>query len=160
MYDFNTQLDYGEKQEDELYQYFDQDYIVTKTNLIEQKKGIDAYLENKFTGKKVSVEIKSDKAASSTGNAFIETVSVDTKKTPGWAYTSQAEYLIYHLPLDKLFYIIKFTWIRKKLDFWRKNCRTRTIPNRGYNTVGLLLPLYFFEQEADNKNHQVWIRGY
>ena len=147
IYNFDTKLKQGERFEAELDTFFSSDYDIQPATRDQQRAGIDRVFTRRDSGNVCRVEYKSDLTASRTGNAFVETVSVDAKNKPGWAYTSQADYLMYYLPKDRLIYIIAFDALRKRLPAWGRY-PSRPIPNEGYNTVGLLVPLTEFERIA------------
>lgn len=147
-YQFTTQLAEGITGEDHLDQKFAAWYTITPATRGEQRQGIDRWFTRRTNGEKISVEYKTDRTAGRTGNAFIETVSVDTAHKPGWAYTSQARYLIYHIPDPEATYILPMATIRYRIDTWRKTYPERRIPNDGYHTVGTLVPLDELEKIA------------
>ena len=113
-----------------------------------QRAGIDRIYREWGNGKEILVEYKSDWKASRTGNVFVETVSVDTENKPGWAYASQADILIYFLPDDDLVYVMRMEDVRGHLEEWGRRYMKRTIPNRGYGTVGLPVAQWEFEKLA------------
>ena len=147
MYGFNQQLKEGEQQEQKLDAFFARWYNIQPVAMDMQRLGIDRLFTRRDNGHVFKIEYKSDWTASKTGNAFVETVSVDTPHTPGWVYSSQADYLIYYLPKAMRAYIIAFENLRVRLPQWTK-FPTRSIPNQGYNTVGLLVPLAEIERVA------------
>lgn len=147
MYKFGKQLAKGEHSEAILDSVFNRDYAIARVNMDMQRKGIDRIFTHRRTRAVLNVEYKTDWTASRTHNAFVETVSVDTQNKPGWAVTSQADILIYYVPGDEIVYVIRLGVLRGKLDDWRK-FPTRRIPNDGYHTVGLLVPLAEFERIA------------
>lgn len=148
IYDFRQQLHQGQAGEHRLDQFFSEWYDIAPVGMEQQRQGVDRMFKRKDNGTTYKVEYKTDKTASSTGNAFVETVSVDTANKPGWAYSSQSDYLVYFLPEDLLIYVIAFDRLRSHLPQWAKCHRTRRIPNKGYHTVGLLVPLDEFEKIA------------
>ena len=115
----------------------------------EQRRGIDRWFEEKDTGRWFPVEYKTDRRAFETGNAFVETTSVDTVGKRGWALTSQAEMLAYYLPDADLVYWLRMERVREQLPRWQRTFRTRAAQNEGYQTLGLLVPLAEFERYAD-----------
>lgn len=147
MYTFDTQLSKGQASEQELDKFFSEWYDIAPVNMDTQRQGIDRIFTRKDNGRVSKVEYKTDWTASKTHNAFVETVSVDTTNKPGWAHSSQADYLIYYVPGDDLIYIIAFTRLRSNLSRWR-TYPTKRIPNKGYNTTGILVPLREFERIA------------
>jgi len=146
-YSFKEQLTAGEKSEQYLDRFFSQWYSITPVGMAEQRQGIDRIF-TRADGTTFPIEYKTDWTAGKTGNAFVETVSVDTANKPGWAYSSKARYLIYYVPGDSLIYVIEFSRLRSHLQRWAKQYQTRAIPNQGYRTKGLLVPLMEFEKIA------------
>lgn len=114
----------------------------------EQRRGIDRIFTLAADGRTFAVEYKTDHTAGRTGNAFIETVSVDRANKPGWAVASEAFYLIYLIPEPQTIYCLRMADVRKQLPRWRMFYQERTIMNRGYNTVGLIVPLDELERIA------------
>ncbi len=147
MYQFKEQLSKGEASEHKLDTIFATDYDITPVGMDLQRKGIDRIFNRKDNGAIYKVEYKTDWTAQRTHNVFIETISVDKNRKPGWAHSSQADVLIYYIPGDELIYIICFSSLRAKLHIW-KNFPEKKIPNNGYNTIGLLVPLSEFEKIA------------
>lgn len=148
-YNFATKLHEGQKHEQFLDELSAQWYEIREASREEQRRGIDRIFTEKATGLIVKVEYKADTTASRTGNAFVETISVDTANKPGWAYTSQADWLLYYLPQDGLIYLFELTTLRRHLPRWVKQFPARAIPNEGYKTHGILVPLDEFERYAD-----------
>lgn len=151
IYKFDMQLKKGELQEERLDKFFSKWYSIRKASRKMQRTGIDRIYQR--NGKQILVEYKSDWTASKTGNVFVETVSIDTENRPGWAYTSQADILIYFLPDDDLVYMLRMKDIRDHLEEWAGKYPEKSIPNRGYCTHGLPVPQWWFEKLAI----QVWV---
>lgn len=148
IYDFKQQLTRGASGEKWLDDFFAQWYIIVPATMEQQRQGIDRIFVRKENNAVYRVEYKTDWTASKTGNAFVETISVDATNKPGWAYSSQSDYLIYYIPGDMLIYVIQFLELRGQLPKWCVEFRSRRIPNKGYCTVGLLVPLAEFERIA------------
>lgn len=111
----------------------------------QEARGIDFIGIYKATGNPISLQIKSDERAATTGNAFIETWSVHPI-TPGWAVTCEADLIFYCLPQIPRVYCLRPNDIRQMLPTWEVYYQQRSIPNRHrvhgtYTTVGLLVPL-------------------
>lgn len=124
-------------------------YTVEPVGMDAQRKGVDRLMVSPGTRRVVRVEYKADSVASRTGNAFIETVSVDTANKPGWALSSQADWLLYYLPLDDLVYCIKLETLRQHLPRWQRQYRQVTAYNDGYQTRGIAVPLHELEEHAE-----------
>jgi len=152
MYEFDKQLEDGENHEEELDNYYSKWYQISKISLTAQKAGIDRVWTNNKDGFRYSVEYKSDTTAARTGNAFIETVSVDTSNKPGWAYSSCSQILIYYIPPLKIAYRFKTLEIKYFVNEWKKKYRLQPILNKGYKTIGILVPLSEFIKHAYGKD--------
>jgi hypothetical protein len=115
----------------------------------EQRHGIDRIFTRRQTGQRLAVEYKTDYKASETGNAFVETVSVDAAGKASWAYSSEADYLIYYVPGDGLIYVLALEILRRELPRWIEEYPLRAAQNEGYTTHGVLVPLHKFEEHAE-----------
>jgi len=149
IYAFDTQLTKGQQAEQQLDLHFSKQFDIHPVSMEQQHHGLDRCFIDRRTGRAWLAEYKADWTASKTGNAFIETVSVDKDNKPGWAYTSMADYLMYFLPNDLLVYIFTLKKIQTKLNQWIKLYPKREIQNKGYKTVGVLVPLHEFERHAN-----------
>jgi hypothetical protein len=130
-------------------QWFAREYEVRPATQEEQRRGIDRLFMHLQTGKRLTVEYKTDYKAARTGNAFIETVSVDTTGKAGWAHSSEAECLIYYIPGDGLMYVLALEVLRRELPRWMRQYPVRAAQNEGYATHGVLVPLDEFERHAE-----------
>jgi hypothetical protein len=79
--------------------------VITPASPEQERDGIDGLFENRFTGEIATVEYKTDDTARRTGNAFIETISVDTSNRAGWTSAFKAQWLFYYLPGTATLYI-------------------------------------------------------
>ena len=147
-YNFNDQLAHGEQGEAFLDRFFAQWFHVTPATPEEQRQGIDRHFSHLKSHEHFTVECKTDSTAARTGNAFIETISVDTEQKAGWAFTSQANRLLYYVPGKHVVFILEMTAIRARLPFWLQAYEVRQVPNNGYHTHGLLVPLEELERCA------------
>lgn len=149
----SDQFTRGKNHENDLDRYFrGKGFTVTQTSYHEERelKIGDRLFEK--DGQSYYVEYKSDESASRTGNAFIETISVDTDNVPGWAYTCKADYIFYYLPLDNRIYVYTPHNIQSCLTNWKKHYPTRPTSkgqNKGYNTHGVLVPIKEFGKRAE-----------
>lgn len=120
----------------------------------QQRQGIDRLYRDRETGEEFTIEIKSDWTAAKTGRAFIETVSVDRENKPGWAYSSQADMLLYFIPPLLLVYAVRLEKLRPHMSLWERVYPQRSIPNShqtgDYFTRGLLVPLAELENIAES----------
>jgi len=90
-YTFDAQKARGDAGESFLDQVFATGYEIRPATRAEQRRGIDRIFTRRKTGWRLAVEYKIDYKAAHTGNAFVETVSVDTAGKAGWAYSSAAD---------------------------------------------------------------------
>jgi len=56
----------------------------------------DIDLVCQLDGHRFTVEIKADQRATTTGNLFLETISVEARPSPGWLTRTEADLLFYH----------------------------------------------------------------
>lgn len=149
-YGFAEQLAVGEAWEAHLDAFFGGQFPVEirPASMEEQRKGIDRLFVSKRTGAIDTVEYKADRLAGKTGNAFIETVSVDATGKPGWAVASQARYLVYLVTDPETIYFIAMRRVLAALPRWRAAYPEARAQNEGYQTVGLLVPLAELEKIA------------
>jgi len=148
-YTFDTQKARGDAGESFLDQVFATDYEVCPATRQEQRQGIDRIFTHRRTSKRLAVEYKTDYKAAHTGNAFVETISVDTVGKAGWAYSSAADYMIYYVPGDEVIYVIALEVLRRELPRWAREYPLRAAQNEGYATHGILVPLDEFERHAE-----------
>jgi hypothetical protein len=148
-YNFDAQKARGDAGESFLDQVFATDYEVHPATRQEQRQGIDRIFTHRGTGRRLAIEYKTDYKAARTGNAFVETISVDTAGKAGWAYSSEADYLIYYIPGDELIYVIALEVLRRELPRWVQAYPLRAAQNEGYATHGVLVPLDEFEAHAE-----------
>jgi hypothetical protein len=144
-YDMFEQLAKGELAEAHIDRFYAGIFHTTPATRAEQRTGIDRHYTHKETGKSHTIEIKTDWTATRTGNAFIETTSVDTMDIPGWAYSSQAEWLFYYLPDQNELCVITFAALRQQLPDWIDEYPERVARNATYHTKGILVPLAVFK---------------
>ncbi len=141
-YSFPTQLSRGAQGEAVLDAHFGTHWDITPASPSEQQRGIDRWFVHRAgSSTRVAVEYKTDRTAGRTQNAFIETISVDTAGKRGWAYTSAARSMVYYVPSCEQAYVIPFKALRRALPRWTARYPQRRIPNEGYHTQGLLVPL-------------------
>lgn len=140
-YDFNQQLSRGQEGENLLDRYFAAKFEIQLVDRAGQRQGIDRVFKCRETGKVETIEYKTDSKAQYTHNAFIETVSVDSNKTPGWAFTTKADRVFYYVPGDELIYILDPLHLRELLPRWQKQYPIRAAKNETYKTFGVCVPL-------------------
>lgn len=154
-YKFRDQLAIGEAYERRLDEHFQQALNISRierASRAQQSAGIDRIWHTR-TGAAITVEYKADDKAGRTGNAFVETVSVDTANKPGWAMASTAQMLAYMVTQpEETIYLIEMTALRAQLPRWKRQYRTTYAQNDGYRTYGILVPLDEFERIA----REVW----
>ncbi len=147
IYQFDRQLADGEAGEAYLDAFFRRrGHTIRPATHDEQRSGIDRFITAP-DGREMAVEYKTDRLAGGTGNAFVETVSVDARGKMGWALTSQADYLIYYVP-ESAIYVLPFSSLRWALPGWMRDFPARAAQNNGYMTHGVLVPLVTLAEYA------------
>jgi hypothetical protein len=142
VYDFDQQMRQGDEGADFLDAFFaGKGYAIRPATRDEQRQGVDRIFTSPRTGSISRVEYKTDRAAARTGNAFIETVSVDAAGKMGWALTSQADILVYYVPPDRRIYVVPFRALHWEMPRWLREYPPRTAQNDGYATHGIIIPL-------------------
>lgn len=147
-YCFSTQLKKGEDAEGVLDRHFGKFYFIENVDARAQRWGIDRIWWTRAMTDRRSVQYKADWTATRTGNVFIETVSVDSNNTAGWAYTSVAQLLVYYLPNSGVAYVVPMLAVRDAAKEWAKTRKEKPIPNGSYNTRGLPIPLEEFAEKC------------
>jgi len=104
-------------------------------------------------GAEVGIDYKCDERAARTGNAFIETVSNDVSGRPGWALTTEAEWIFYFVVPDRVLGILSAK-LRRALPSWQRRFPTRAARNvswdgKPYRTLGVCVPLKEVEAVAE-----------
>ena len=141
-YDFETQQKVGQDGESFLDQWLQPIYKVLNVSADAkyQKTGIDRVL-TRADGTVVTIEYKCDVVAKRTGNLFFETISNDKSKTSGWGWSSKADYWIFLIPKQEII-VIKPEELRMLAWKLQNSLKAKTVPNRGYNTIGYPIPLH------------------
>jgi hypothetical protein len=147
-YQFESKLAEGQEYERQLDAVFAKWFQVLPATPAQQRQGIDRTFWHVKDNKSYSVEYKADSVAGRTGNAFVETISVDTTNKPGWAVSSQADMLVYLVTEPQTIYCIWMIKLRSHLADWEAKYATKTAQNQGYRTHGILVPLTEFEAIA------------
>lgn len=142
---FNQKVKQSEEDNKVLDRFFSKWYDILRMELAIDKIGIDRLWTDKEQKVRYSVEYKADRRAAETGNAFVETVSVDKTNTPGWAYTCAAQFLVYYIPQQNKAWIMSTIAIKNKVDEWKKKYRAvKAVNENGYTTYGIAVPFSEF----------------
>jgi hypothetical protein len=72
---------------------------------------------------------------------------VDTAGKPGWALTTQADYVVYYVP-PLFIVVLPIMSLRWALPGWMREYPSRRAANDGYQTHGLLVPLDVLREYA------------
>lgn len=158
---FDAQLHRGESGERWLDDFFSLFYDITPASRDEQRKGIDRHFVSRWEGwdqigetqrteerARYAVEYKSDFLTHRTGNAFVETVSVDSEGKDGWLITSQADVLIYFVVYRQSIFISRVDRLRELAALWKAAYPSRWAQNAGYRTHGITVPLTQYARSA------------
>lgn len=95
-------------------------------------------------GRSFWIEYKSGIQTFYSGNIFLETISVDATKTPGWVYTCRADYIFYAALLNKKILVMRPDWLRRRIETLKSMFVTEVTShkqNADYNTHGVAVPL-------------------
>lgn len=108
-----------------------------------QRRGVDRILLPRSHPDRpaLAVELKWDERAATTGNAFVETVSVSTDGKLGWAMTSGSDFIIYGLPHLSQALVIPTERLQSELPRLKDRYPAKWITNRSYETQGILVPI-------------------
>lgn len=94
--------------------------------------------------KTVSIEVKGDRWHQ-TGNYFFETISNESKQTPGCFMYTEADYVYYYFIEERELHILPMpatrNWFKERLeDFRERKTSTPVGGGEAYITVGRLVP--------------------
>ena len=155
-YDFIKSLPEGEERERILDDYYSKWFKIKKVSMEIQKSGVDRIFTHP-DGYKFTVEYKGDNRGHETGNVFIETVSVDTNNTLGWAYTACAQVLYYWIMGLHTVYIMDMMRLKRILPLWidKYGDKIKSIENDGYYTKGFPIPISVFEKDCVHIDNRV-----
>lgn len=150
VHDFDDSLKRGHDGEDRVVRFLADEFghKLRPSSKAEQFRGIDYHVHDPSTGRRFTIEIKTDEVAQHTDNIFVETVSNDTTGRKGWAYTCKADFLLYWVKGIDVVYVVQPRKLLTRLDEWKKY-RQAGAQNRGYRTLGRLVPMREFEALAD-----------
>lgn len=149
-YDFRKQLNIGEAGEEKLDTYFAPHFDISAVDMELQRLGIDRIFLSKKNSNLYLVEYKFDTLAHKTGNIYVETISVMKDSEPiklGWAYTSQADFIAYHIEPNR-FFVFQPKILEMYLEGWKANYRHVSVRNKGYSGMGVLVPIEEFSNIA------------
>ncbi len=139
VFGFQTQLKQGEKGE----QYFIKCYHELNPRKSSARE-VDIFINDNET-----VELKSDSyPESETENFFIELVgSTKTGKLGGahLAHKNDINYFVYHYTTDKTFYWFRPVDLVKYIEENGHEFEKKEIMNRGWSSLGLLIPRHKIE---------------
>ncbi len=120
---------------------------VHRVSVEEDKQGTDFVVVNR-----VRYQVKADEKAALYYNAFVETVSNDQTKAPGWAKKCDADFLLWACPPLGVVAVVDMGIVKTHLPEWEQSYplrRTDPKLNNGYRTEGLAVPLAVFLGHAE-----------
>lgn len=140
-YTFKDQLRAGKRGEAILDHYFSCWFRVETIPVeIEQRIHADRlFIDGE--GQQFTVEYKTDFMGHKTGNLVVEVMSNDVTHAPGWIYACKADRLVWWMAGSGELFVFRMADLVKELPRWLAACRKVQIPNDGYHTVGLLVPI-------------------
>jgi hypothetical protein len=149
-YDFAESFGRGKRGEDILDTYFADRFDIRPVSMDQDRLGIDRIFTNHL-GRQLTVQYKTDRTAATTGNVFIETVSVDYPPKAGWVFSCSADWLIYYVPGWDMAYVVRPAALKAKVREWYGAHQCRAIPNKSYHTIGVLVPRHIFATVAERE---------
>jgi len=150
---FEQDLKRGERFEEKIDEYFVGEFAfnIRRVNMTGQRSGIDRTWTNP-EGITKTIEYKADTKAAETGNVFIEIVSNDRTGKAGWAFTSQADFLVYLVVGMGTLYFCEMAAVKKHAEGKWQRYRRVFCKNVGkYSSEGLLVPLDVFQKDTRAK---------
>lgn len=151
-YRFGEQLRKGSLGESILDTFFSRWFDIQRVPVaIETSSGVDRLFIGEQQGDALAVEYKCDTQGYRTGNAFIETISVDEDGKRGWLWTTKADALVYYFHEDGggSGYVLDPTDLRKRAYRWTRKYPVKTATNDDYHSYGLLVPAEELEPIAE-----------
>lgn len=139
-HNFEERLGVGEKYEKDLDAFFEPFFEVQPVQMNMQKLGVDRIFTHRKNGQRYSIEYKTDIRCKDTGNLYIETISVDKDNKLGWAYTSTAQRIIFHIPGDKVIFVDTLN-LRDIMPKWVDKYPQAEAKNELYSGFGILVPV-------------------
>ena len=128
----------GKQGERLFYQQMDQQgyFIQNVSHIPEYYYRGDFVVVSPTTGQRKIFEVKWDTRISTTGNLYLETMSINSKDKKGWWKFCQADYIAYGDAVNRKFYIIPLAQLKE---------RVKQLPTRwaqcGDESEGLLVSL-------------------
>lgn len=149
IYSFQEQYNHGQRGEQQIARWLQPVYSIDfVTDQQQQNQGIDLIGTHRQTGECVSFEVKTDRAAHRTGNAFIEVVGNSSRGSIGWVQKCKADWLIYWVPGLRRIYQIRPYELRVALKDWQYDYSLKSSQNPTYSTHGFVVPLDELETVA------------
>lgn len=153
MHRFDGSLNRGERGEAQLDAYLMRlfDCALEAATMPDQKRGIDRWVTYR-SGERQSLQYKWDDVGGQTGNVFIELGSLGpTWAQPGWAYSCQADRIVYAVPGRGLAYVLVPAMVSASVNGWLREFqhRIRAAENSMYWTFGIAIPLECMEAVAE-----------
>ncbi len=96
------------------------------------------------------MQYKTESKAAETGNAFIETVSVDTNETPGCALTCLAQKYVIFIPPKQEIIVLDTHRLKVHVPKWEDKYGTVSAQNKNYKTLGIPVPLGRIREIAED----------
>lgn len=115
------------------------------------KNGIDSLWVGRYAPRlRWSVQYKTEPKAAQTGNAFIETISVDTKDKPGCVLTCLAQKYVIYIPPKQEIIVLDTHRLKVHVAKWEDRYGTVLAPNKTYTTHGIAVPLGRIREIAED----------
>jgi hypothetical protein len=151
-YSFDESLAVGHSYEKALDAFLSPWFSIRPATSFFQKRGVDRIARSRKTDQTYWLEYKADTVAGRTGNAFIETVSVQNSEAQklGWLYTTVADFVLYFVIDQALIYWLRPSLLRRSLPNWLESYALKTTTTKqGWQTTGVIVPLEVLSEIAD-----------
>lgn len=120
-----------------------------------RKKDIDLIWKRNIGSQTIEtkIEVKTDRYAHS-GNYFLETISNESKNTPGCFLYTEADLVFYYFIKNKELHIMPMPdsrdWFILNMNRFKERKTSTPVENGGYFTVGRLVPRDVMQKEVQN----------
>lgn len=120
-----------------------------------RKKDIDLIWNRNIESQiiETKIEVKTDRYAR-TGNYFLETISNESKNTPGCFLYTEADLIFYYFIKNKELHILPMPesrdWFILNMKRFKERRTSTPVENGSYFTVGRLVPRDVMQKEVQN----------
>ncbi len=139
-HDFKAKLAEGEAYAKEQDAIYSSKFNIRPSTPEEDRRGIDRHFKAKACPFEFTMQYKGDERAATSGNLFIEIISVDTTMAPGWAIKCEADYMSIYVPQERHVYLLHVRMLHIWVPAWLMRWPVTQAQNKHYKTHGILIP--------------------